>query len=175
MTLLQGAIAANRFGMGAKPGEIQAASSDPRGWLKAQVRPESVLVPADGLKPVEQTMREQREAYRGVIGPDGKPNLGTPEAQKTIRQMVQQQARDGLLKEVGARSKFAADYGLAVGQLPSVDGQADQLPLLHFAIAGPKGTKTKTSPYVGHPDILKTRAAKQALNFLRLILLHANS
>jgi nicotinamide-nucleotide amidase len=74
-----------------------------------------------------------------------------------------------------ARTKFAADYGLAVGQLPTIDGQADQPPLLHFAIAGPKGTKAKSSPYVGHPDILKTRAAKQALNFLRLILLHANN
>ena len=35
MAQLQGAIAANRFGMGARPGEIRAAASDPRGWLKA--------------------------------------------------------------------------------------------------------------------------------------------
>jgi nicotinamide-nucleotide amidase len=73
-----------------------------------------------------------------------------------------------------ARAKFAADFGLAVGELPNVEGQADQPPLLHFAVAGPKGTKAKSSPYVGHPDILKTRAAKQSLNFLRLILLHSN-
>jgi competence/damage-inducible protein CinA-like protein len=74
-----------------------------------------------------------------------------------------------------ARTMFAADYGLAIGQLPAIDGQADQPPLLHFAVAGPKGTKAKSYLYIGHPDILKTRAAKQALNFLRLILLHANS
>ncbi len=32
-----GAMAANRFGMGASAGEIRAASSDPRGWLTAQL------------------------------------------------------------------------------------------------------------------------------------------
>lgn len=33
---LEGAIAANRFGLGARPGEIEQASRDPRGWLLAQ-------------------------------------------------------------------------------------------------------------------------------------------
>ena len=32
-------IAANRFGLGAKPGELAAMGADPRGWLKAQLRP----------------------------------------------------------------------------------------------------------------------------------------
>jgi uncharacterized protein (DUF1800 family) len=35
---LEGALAANRFGLGAKPGEIEAASTDPKGWLAAQLR-----------------------------------------------------------------------------------------------------------------------------------------
>jgi uncharacterized protein (DUF1800 family) len=35
---LEGALAANRFGLGAKPGEIEAASQDPKGWLAAQLR-----------------------------------------------------------------------------------------------------------------------------------------
>src|SRR5262245_48758996 len=32
-------IAANRFGIGARGGEIDAARGDPRGWLKAQLQP----------------------------------------------------------------------------------------------------------------------------------------
>jgi uncharacterized protein (DUF1800 family) len=36
---LDGAIAATRFGLGAKAGEIAEASRDPRRWLKAQVPP----------------------------------------------------------------------------------------------------------------------------------------
>jgi uncharacterized protein (DUF1800 family) len=35
---LDAAIAATRFGLGARPGEIATAASDPRGWLKAQIR-----------------------------------------------------------------------------------------------------------------------------------------
>jgi uncharacterized protein (DUF1800 family) len=35
---VQGAIAANRFGLGAKPGEIEAASVNPRTWLKQQLQ-----------------------------------------------------------------------------------------------------------------------------------------
>ncbi|MBI1252606.1 MAG: DUF1800 family protein [Alphaproteobacteria bacterium] len=34
--LAQAAIAANRFGFGARPGELQVISRDPRGWIKAQ-------------------------------------------------------------------------------------------------------------------------------------------
>ena len=33
----QGALAAHRFGLGARPGEIAAASVDPKGWLAAQL------------------------------------------------------------------------------------------------------------------------------------------
>jgi uncharacterized protein (DUF1800 family) len=36
--LTRAAIAANRFGFGARPGELAAIVSDPRGWLLAQVR-----------------------------------------------------------------------------------------------------------------------------------------
>jgi uncharacterized protein (DUF1800 family) len=54
MSQLQGAIAAARFGMGARPGEIAAASSDPRGWLKAQIGPSAALIPGDGLLSVKQ-------------------------------------------------------------------------------------------------------------------------
>jgi len=34
---VEGFIAVNRFGLGAKPGELETASADPRGWLKAQL------------------------------------------------------------------------------------------------------------------------------------------
>ena len=34
---LEGAIAANRFGLGARPGEIERASANPKKWLLAQV------------------------------------------------------------------------------------------------------------------------------------------
>ncbi|HXJ00105.1 MAG TPA: DUF1800 domain-containing protein [Micropepsaceae bacterium] len=35
---LEGALAANRFGLGAKPGEIEDASNDPKAWLLSQLQ-----------------------------------------------------------------------------------------------------------------------------------------
>lgn len=66
-----------------------------------------------------------------------------------------------------ARERFAADFALAIGPLPPV-GQN-----LQIAIAGPPGVVPREIPFTGHPDILKPRAAKQALNLLRLAVLEA--
>jgi len=64
-----------------------------------------------------------------------------------------------------ARERFAADYALAIGPLPEVGMN------LQIAIAGPPGVVAREIPYTGHPDILKPRAAKQALNLVRLAVL----
>ena len=36
---LQAAIAVTRFGMGARPGELETAQFDPQAYLTAQIRP----------------------------------------------------------------------------------------------------------------------------------------
>ncbi|MBC8354290.1 MAG: CinA family nicotinamide mononucleotide deamidase-related protein [Planctomycetes bacterium] len=69
------------------------------------------------------------------------------------------------------RNRFAADYGLALGAFPSSDTVDREAGELHFALATPANVLTKTVPFTGHPDILKERAVKQALNFLRITLL----
>src|SRR5277367_6550683 len=46
---MDGAIAVRRFGLGAKPGEMQAAASDPRGWLKAQISRDGAERPQGSL------------------------------------------------------------------------------------------------------------------------------
>jgi uncharacterized protein (DUF1800 family) len=46
---LDGAIAVTRFGLGAKPGEMEAASNDPRGWLKAQIARDGAEQPQASL------------------------------------------------------------------------------------------------------------------------------
>jgi len=43
MSLQDAAIAANRFGLGARPGELAKIAGDPRGWLRAQLTPEAAL------------------------------------------------------------------------------------------------------------------------------------
>ena len=50
MSLETAAIATNRFGLGARPGEMRAVAGDPQGWLEAQIAPERALpAPLAGL------------------------------------------------------------------------------------------------------------------------------
>jgi uncharacterized protein (DUF1800 family) len=57
MDLQAAAIAANRFGYGARPGELKAIAGDPRGWVKAQLAPQPVPAPVAALPPTEQSLQ----------------------------------------------------------------------------------------------------------------------
>ncbi len=74
---------------------------------------------------------------------------------------------------IACRDRFGADYALAVGELPLYDPAAATPPRFHYAVATPTGVRARSSPYAGPSEILKLRAAKQALNLLRLELIHS--
>ena len=61
---LDGAIAATRFGLGARAGEIAEASRDPRAWLKAQVRREGAETFTTGGETSNQRLAEFRDYRR---------------------------------------------------------------------------------------------------------------
>jgi nicotinamide-nucleotide amidase len=69
------------------------------------------------------------------------------------------------------RERVNADYGLAVSAFPSFDADAEEPERVFFAVATRRGVVIRSTPFAGHPAILKPRAAKQALNVLRLELL----
>jgi uncharacterized protein (DUF1800 family) len=58
---LKAAIAATRFGLGARPGEIAEAARDPQGWLKAQIRREGADQPQAGGETAAQRIADLRE------------------------------------------------------------------------------------------------------------------
>lgn len=108
MSQLQAAIAATRFGMGARPGEIEAAASDPRGWLKVQIRASAASIPDAGLLSAKQVFESRFETY-GDMPPPGAQGQALQSAdQQKVLQQVQREARDGLAKEVEARARHAA-------------------------------------------------------------------
>jgi uncharacterized protein (DUF1800 family) len=77
-TTTAAAIAANRFGLGARRGELRAAAGDPRGWLLAQLDgppPRRVPEPARLLPSEEGLAAYARIAARQAAGGDG-PTLG---------------------------------------------------------------------------------------------------
>ena len=69
------------------------------------------------------------------------------------------------------RGRFHADLGLAVGGASVDSPESNEPPRIALALATRDGVTVKTVPYTGHSAILKPRAAKQALNMLRLELL----
>lgn len=65
------------------------------------------------------------------------------------------------------RERFAADVGLAVGAFPEREPGGEP-PAFHYALTDRDGTRVKSASLAGHSAILLPRAAKQALNLLRL-------
>jgi nicotinamide-nucleotide amidase len=64
------------------------------------------------------------------------------------------------------RQQMQSDYALAVSAIPT--GEAETF---FLALATPHETIVRSARTIGHPDILRPRSAKQALDLLRLTLL----
>jgi uncharacterized protein (DUF1800 family) len=70
--MMQAEIAVLRFGLGAKPGELAAASADPRAWLTAQIKGAVPLASSTALAPSDQIFagliaaRDQRQEMKAA-------------------------------------------------------------------------------------------------------------
>ena len=81
---LQAVIATNRFGLGARPGELATVKSDPRGWLKAQLngsRPVPAVIknlsPSDEIFRAQvAALKERLEAQKAAADSDGAAKSG---------------------------------------------------------------------------------------------------
>jgi uncharacterized protein (DUF1800 family) len=104
---MMAAIAATRFGLGARPGEIDAARNDPRGFLTAQIRPEGADQPQGGegspqrLAEVSAYQMEKRDAKA----------MGDPKAPpvRDLQKELRDQAGDDFL----ARARLGANTDAA--------------------------------------------------------------
>lgn len=70
------------------------------------------------------------------------------------------------------RTQTRADFALAMGAFPPEGANNPEVPF-HFALATAEKVTVKASSLIGHPSIWTPRAAKMALNLLRLTLLGA--
>jgi uncharacterized protein (DUF1800 family) len=60
------AIAANRFGLGARPGELAVLEKDPDGWLRKQLKAPPPVLTGEGLKPSAETLARVIELRKEV-------------------------------------------------------------------------------------------------------------
>jgi len=115
---------------------------------------------ADWLSEADQT----GESFRGgtvVRRPDGWPFPSAAPLDNTdVASLVPQAAKQ-------VRELFSSDFGLAVGPFPDGATDSDIVPL---TLATEDEVICHSVRFSGHPDILKARSTKQALNLLRLHL-----
>ena len=71
---------------------------------------------------------------------------------------------------IETRNLMGASFGLAISDFPPSDAQQTPPGSIHVGLATVSDATAFTYPFAGHPEILKPRAVKQALNVLRLKL-----
>jgi uncharacterized protein (DUF1800 family) len=101
------AIAANRFGLGAKPGDLDIIGSDPRGWLKAQLKGPPPVLAAPGLKSVSEILAEGFKLTRERREQQREASSSSPETLQAVLKRLPQFYRPIYIAEVQARMRNA--------------------------------------------------------------------
>jgi uncharacterized protein (DUF1800 family) len=113
------AIAAHRFGLGPRPGELRSIAGDPRGWVKSQLGPQRTLpAPVAALPPAEDDLLAFGRwlARRRLRGPNAQRIEERAERQGVTQEELQrlsieddfvQNFRDRVTRAVGARLEAA--------------------------------------------------------------------
>jgi uncharacterized protein (DUF1800 family) len=109
------AIAVGRFGLGARPGELTAASARPRAWLKAQITPAGADQPAgslpssrDGFAAYLAFAAEARRLRQRVSGQQASGADDSADQFKAERQKAREPLRQAVLADILARARLAA-------------------------------------------------------------------
>jgi uncharacterized protein (DUF1800 family) len=79
---LAAAIAANRFGLGARPGELAAVERDPQGWLRKQLEGRPPVLAGEGLKPSADTLKKALELRKDLAEARRQKQRGGEDAAK---------------------------------------------------------------------------------------------
>ena len=109
MDVRAAASAVNRFGLGARPGELARVGDDPRGWLRAQLSGSDVGTAFAGLPTSAaylgqyyDLLRARRDARKAASGVEAAPDAVPAPAQRRFRRQLVQEAV--LRQQVAARS-----------------------------------------------------------------------
>lgn len=139
---MMAAIAVTRFGLGARPGEIEAAKADPQGWLTAQIRREGADIPQDGGESASVRFKQMREYQQQRRmerqQKDGEGDKTTANARAFID--AQRQLREKVGADFLARARLGAS---------TPDGFRERWALFwanHFTVSS---TKQITSVLIG--------------------------
>jgi uncharacterized protein (DUF1800 family) len=107
------AIAANRFGLGARPGELADIGDDPRGWLTAQLKDGAPPFADTGLRPSADVLAETIELRRDQreMRKTRKANATPEDTEAAVKKFLKlpQLYRPVYISEVTARVSHAVE------------------------------------------------------------------
>jgi uncharacterized protein (DUF1800 family) len=112
---MMAAIAVTRFGLGARPGEIEAAKADPKGFLTAQIRREGADLPQDGGETSAQRFEAMRDFQRQrKMERERKDGQGDKTTAKALSfKDAQRDLRDKVSADFLARARLATNTDAA--------------------------------------------------------------
>jgi uncharacterized protein (DUF1800 family) len=104
------AIAANRFGLGARPGELALIGGDARGWLRAQLRSPAASLSDPELRSSAQILAQALELRREVRA-ERRQQAAAVAVSDAAQQRLPQFLRPIYVAEVSARLRHALSTG----------------------------------------------------------------
>ncbi|PHY22130.1 DUF1800 family protein [Caulobacter sp. BP25] len=109
---MMAAIAVTRFGLGARPGEIEAATADPKGFLTAQIRREGADLPQDGGETSAQRFEAMRD-FQQQRKTEREQKDGEAATKTQTFKDTQRALRDKIDADFLARARLAAGTNAA--------------------------------------------------------------
>jgi uncharacterized protein (DUF1800 family) len=107
MSLERAYRASNRFGFGARPGELEHIAGDPRGWLHHQLSgvhaPPRALADLPASRESLASVIEQHTRIRSVARSKGRDDAGGEGEVRDMRRAFRQSQRQGIRFQVAAR------------------------------------------------------------------------
>lgn len=108
---LMAAIAVTRFGLGARPGDLSEAASDPKGWLAAQITPRGADLglathdlSASRVRALREYQMERRDTRRAAEGMTPEEAEAARDPVAAARRLIRESAGEDFL----ARARLAA-------------------------------------------------------------------
>ncbi|MHB8285338.1 MAG: DUF1800 domain-containing protein [Caulobacteraceae bacterium] len=125
---LKAAIAVTRFGLGARPGDLDAARGDPQGWLAAQISPAGAdlpQAPGGGALPSAQQRYRDFLAYRAAVKAAGTDMVARKSASQALNDQTNQETLSRAWLGATTPSPFRERWALFWGN--------------HFTVSSAKG------------------------------------
>lgn len=148
---LSAAVAVTRFGMGAMPGEIEAVSADPQGWLEDQIRHGGAALPGGDFPDTEARLVEFNAYLRDIREVRQERRQSPPPATPPADAPMEQRARTPEENSRRALAQNTAAQFLARAQLGATtpDSFAERWALFWSNALTASATKFQSAVFLG--------------------------